>query len=383
MRRLLFAFLLFAPMICAVPGCNDFVIAADSRGTFIPFSITEEGRYDAVRFVSVFDNAFGTQHGEVLVIANNIAGTQVAEGTIFLPLTTLYSASLFDYAAKQKNNTVAYFCDGVQTDTWTIDFLPSFSVTTNATISGKFLKVTSPKPYAFAFDYNRSVASTFYVLAAASEGRTAGTVFFETGPGVFEQARMRGVVYVACCTNQCEDANRRCSSKVITTDDFCAGATTLMDYSCVNDACVPKETECAFGCDINGCLPGNPYCSDSDRGALIFNKGYAEGVDDTYTRFNETDACVSDYKLREYDCMGHNLSSADFDCFYGCYDGACMRPPKPTVVSPAVGTPTPVIPEAPRTVEDNTALQVAGAIALLAIVLALGYADFAKKKEKK
>ncbi|PIT85374.1 hypothetical protein COU36_03655 [Candidatus Micrarchaeota archaeon CG10_big_fil_rev_8_21_14_0_10_59_7] len=380
MRRLLFAFLMFAPMIYAIPGCNDFVIAADSGDTFVPFSITEEGRYNAVRFVSVFDNAFGTAHKEFLVVANNVAGAPLPEGTIFLPITNLYAASLFDYATKQQNNTVAYFCGGVQTDTWTIEFLQSFSVTTNATISGKFLRVSSPKTYAFAFDYSKGVSSSFYVLAAASAGRKAGTVFFETEPGVFEQAAMNGVVYVACCTNECEDANRRCSSKVVTTDDFCTGATTLTDFSCVEDACVPKKIECAFGCEVNGCLPGNPYCNDSDKGALIFNKGYAEGVDDTYARFNETDACISDYKLREYDCMGHNLSATDFDCFYGCYDGACRQPPKPTVMSPVEGTPT-LVPEAPRTAEDNTALQVAGAIALLAMVLALGYADFAKRKK--
>ena len=382
MRRL-FALLLLAPLLYAVPGCNDFVIAANSKDTFVPFSITEEGRYDAVRFVSVFDNSFGTKHKEFLVVAKNIAGAPLSEGTIFLPITNLYSASLFDYAAKQENNTVAYFCDGVQADTWTIDFLPSFSIATNETISGKFVKVTSPKQYAFAFDYNKSVSSSFYVLAAPAAGRNAGTVFFETGPGTFEQAEMRGVVYIACCANKCEDADRRCSSKVVTTEDFCTGATTLMDYGCIDDVCLPKKTECAFGCEINGCLPGQPYCNDSDKGAFIFVKGYAEGVDDTYKRFNETDVCVGDYKLREYDCVGHNLSANDLDCFYGCYDGACRRPPEPTAFAPGSveSTPTPV-PEK-RTAEDDAGLQIAGAIALLAIVLALGYADFAGKKNKK
>ncbi|VVB68197.1 Uncharacterised protein [Candidatus Norongarragalina meridionalis] len=382
MRRLFALLLLFAPLLYAVAGCNDFVVLADSRNTFVPFSLTDEGRYDAVRFVSVFDNPFGTNHSEFLVVAKNNAGVTVPNGTIFLPLTNVFYASLFDYATMQQNNTVTYYCDGVQTDTWTVDFFQSLPLeTTNGTVTGTFLKVSSWKKNAFAFDYNRSVSSYFYALAVPLNGMKVGTVFFETVPRVYQKATLTGVTYVACCTNQCDDRGRTCTSNLINADDSCLNATTLHDMSCVSDTCIPKDVECAFGCFENGCKPGKPYCNDSDKGASLYEKGFTEGVDDTYKRFNVADECVSDYKLREYVCMGNNLSSNDLDCFYGCSNGACRRPPAPTEITPgSFENPTPV-PEKPRTAEDNTALQIAGAIALLAIVLALGYADFAKKKK--
>ena len=384
MRRI-FAFLLLAPFLYAVAGCNDFVILADSRNTFVPISLAEEGRYDAVRFVSVFDTSFGTNHSEFLVVAKNNAGTAVPDGTIFLPLTNIFYASLFDYVVRQQNNTVAYFCGGSQADTWTIDFFESRSLaTSNGTVTGTFLKVSSYKRNAFAFDYNKSVSNYFYVLAVPSGSMKVGTVFYSTGPDSFEKAAMTGVVYVACCTNKCDDRGRTCTSNLINADDACVNETTLHDMSCVSDTCIPQNVECAFGCFENGCNSGKPYCNDADRGSSIYERGSTEGVDDTYKRFNVTDTCVGGYKLREYVCMGNNLSSNDLDCFYGCSNGACLRPPEPTEITPAsFENPTPIVPEKPRTAEDNAGLQVAGAIALLAIVLALGYADFAKKKEKK
>ena len=68
-------------------------------------------------------------------------------------------------------------------------------------------------------------------------------------------------------------------------------------------------------------------CSDTDGGGNKFVKGTINGVDTTGSKFEMTDYCTSDGRLKEYRC---NIGQGDpsweniyYYCDNGCVDGAC------------------------------------------------------------
>lgn len=111
--------------------------------------------------------------------------------------------------------------------------------------------------------------------------------------------------------SECEISNR----------DFCGDVNTLFEYVCGMDGAEYREIDCAFGCEDGVCL-----CEDSDNGIDIYTPGNVEG---TY------DVCVSDEEdgldnVFEWYCRYNPdtesviIHGEEFECPYGCEDGACI-----------------------------------------------------------
>lgn len=84
---------------------------------------------------------------------------------------------------------------------------------------------------------------------------------------------------------------------------------------------------------LSGCTGSGPYvvekpelCSDSDKGLNYFVKGTTKGIDESSGEFGSaTDYCLDDVNMKEYVCEGQYGKETEYDCPYGCVDGACVK----------------------------------------------------------
>jgi len=64
-------------------------------------------------------------------------------------------------------------------------------------------------------------------------------------------------------------------------------------------------------------------CTDSDGGKDYYTKGYCSDSEG-----NRWDYCANENILMEYYCQDSNTAHLDYQCPYGCEDGACLREAK-------------------------------------------------------
>ncbi|MBU5678644.1 MAG: hypothetical protein KQA36_01995 [Candidatus Aenigmarchaeota archaeon] len=132
--------------------------------------------------------------------------------------------------------------------------------------------------------------------------------------------------------------------KYYTYYDYCASYDnyTLIEYYC-SGFYDPQSKQyivsahslvipCQNGCYDGRCLPGITtttttiipnYCSDSDGGYNIYQKGYVSGYfNGVY--YNYVDYCSGNYVV-EYYCSGNYPYSLSEYCLQGCFDGRCLK----------------------------------------------------------
>ena len=114
-------------------------------------------------------------------------------------------------------------------------------------------------------------------------------------------------------------------SGIIERTDECVNSTALREYYCA-DASSGEGTariyDCPYGCEDGKCKIAS--CSDSDNGSNDTMQG-------TTTEFKGggrtdfIDECATSSILREYYCASTGEASArQYDCYYGCKEGACL-----------------------------------------------------------
>ncbi len=125
--------------------------------------------------------------------------------------------------------------------------------------------------------------------------------------------------------------------------DGCLNSSTLREGYC--DGNISKSTYvfCPDGCENGVCLgeyilPQPPYCSDSDGGADYFTKGVVLGYWISYPKgdiLRKEDSCFEGKRanLQEFICVDRDGKSGmvlrEYNCTYGCENGACKRQPDP------------------------------------------------------
>jgi hypothetical protein len=78
---------------------------------------------------------------------------------------------------------------------------------------------------------------------------------------------------------------------------------------------------------------GSKRCTDSDGGANYYVKGTA-----TSGSISQTDTCLADGRLLEYDCEGGDVFGTYYRCPSGCSNGACVGVTTTTRVSSTTTT---------------------------------------------
>lgn len=140
------------------------------------------------------------------------------------------------------------------------------------------------------------------------------------------------VAYDSECTSNCTDADGGKESMLAAgvslfgehEEDYCKGATTVMEFYCENSSIQSVEIECPAGytCDSGECEPAP--CSDSDGGIVSSEMGVAVAGMET-----ESDSCSSESKLTEYYCAADGtIASEEISCPSGqvCVSGECTEP---------------------------------------------------------
>lgn len=110
------------------------------------------------------------------------------------------------------------------------------------------------------------------------------------------------------------------SGNRITLEDYCAGGSTVVEYTCSNGSSISNRITCTGGrvCRDGACRAD--ICEDSDGGRDYYTRGTASrGSSDS------EDRCISTSGLVEYYCRDGNIQSETYSCpsGYSCTNGRC------------------------------------------------------------
>lgn len=144
---------------------------------------------------------------------------------------------------------------------------------------------------------------------------------------------------------QKECKSEQTSSIVLKRDEcmYCTGLApepvtcgAVVEYYCYNNDIQSETHVCEYGCSNGACIKEPQIeCTDSDSGKAYYTKGTTIGMSyPSGTITNETDFCSSDLILHEFSCY-YNITTnivveTEWNCPYGCQDGACIQEPQIT-----------------------------------------------------
>jgi len=104
--------------------------------------------------------------------------------------------------------------------------------------------------------------------------------------------------------------------------DACAGANSVKEYYCAEDAVASEDMACGAGrqCVDGACIES--ACTDSDGGKNATIAGSVVKGSDTYT-----DSCIGGGAVKEYYCDGKTVKNETISCQsgYSCSEGRCAR----------------------------------------------------------
>lgn len=114
--------------------------------------------------------------------------------------------------------------------------------------------------------------------------------------------------------------------------DICSAPDTVREYFCNGDFAenvirnCPPDSSCSDG----ACVRNPQVCIDSDNGLNATVFGEVNITDPAGFRFTYPDKCESSALLKEYACIGSNLSFQIMECSLGrgeeCLRAACQKP---------------------------------------------------------
>ncbi len=186
------------------------------------------------------------------------------------------------------------------------------------------------------------------------DGNTPKSVFKKCPYGCADNACKPAPKEVCTCTDSdggkdyytLGSATKECkgpdaTSSIVLKKDECAYCTGLapepvtcgavVEYYCYNNDIQSETHVCEYGCSNGACIKEPQIeCTDSDSGKAYYTKGTTIGMSyPSGTIVNKTDFCSSDLILHEYYCY-YNITTnivvdTEWNCPYGCQDGACIQ----------------------------------------------------------
>jgi hypothetical protein len=124
---------------------------------------------------------------------------------------------------------------------------------------------------------------------------------------------------IDCGTTEISQYCNNESTCTSTATPTCYNPSTSESY-CANSVSIDCDS-CGFGCDEGICLspPGNVTCTDSDGGVYYYEDGQVY----IGSNLSGDDYCSGDL-IVEYYCYSDGVGVNNYECPWGCQDGACI-----------------------------------------------------------